>query len=77
MIVSPTSIEIKRWVFTNGMPMTSSLGCGIWVKKHLLMKTSLQAYVGIIHGYVSLLKKIGVAESELFGEFFNQEVKYE
>ena len=75
MMVRQPQSKSNGGSFTNGMPMTSSLGCGIWggniTNENITLKHMMN------YTWVSRpIKEDRPAESELFGEFFNQEVKY-
>ena len=55
--------------FTNGMPMTSSMGCGIWGGNITNENVSLKHYMNVT--WVSRpIKEDKPAEAELFGEFY-------
>ena len=59
--------------FTNGMPMTSSLGCGIWGGNITNENVTLKHMMN--YTWVSLpIAEDRPSEQELFGEFFGQEV---
>lgn len=56
--------------FTNGMPMTSSLGCGIWGGNITNENISLKHYMN--YTWVSRpIAEDRPSEEELFGEFYN------
>ena len=56
--------------FTNGMPMTSSLGCGIWGGNITNENVSLKHLIN--YTWVSIpIKEDRPSEELLFGEFFN------
>jgi sulfoacetaldehyde dehydrogenase len=56
--------------FTNGMPMTSSMGCGIWGGNITNENVSLKHYMNVT--WVSRpIPEDRPSEEELFGEFFN------
>ncbi len=56
--------------FTNGMPMTSSMGCGIWGGNITNENVSLKHYMNVT--WVSRpIPEDKPSEAELFGEFFN------
>ena len=80
-LVAPVSRIMVRQVqsssnagtFTNGMPMTSSMGCGVWGGNITNENISLKHYMNVT--WVS--RPIGEdrpSEQELFGEFYNSEV---
>ena len=59
--------------FTNGMPMTSSLGCGVWGGNITNENISLKHFLNIT--WVSRpINEDKPSEEELFGEFYNSEV---
>jgi len=59
--------------FTNGMPMTSSMGCGIWGGNITNENISLKHYMNVT--WVSRpIPEDRPSEQELFGEFYNSEV---
>lgn len=59
--------------FTNGMPMTSSLGCGIWGGNITNENISMKHYMNVT--WVSRpIAEDRPTEQELLGEFYNSEV---
>lgn len=59
--------------FTNGMPMTSSMGCGTWGGNITSENISLKHYMNVT--WVSRpTPEDKPSEQELFGEFFNSEI---
>jgi sulfoacetaldehyde dehydrogenase len=59
--------------FTNGMPMTSSMGCGVWGGNITNENISLKHYMNVT--WVSRpIAEDRPSEQELFGEFYNSEV---
>jgi sulfoacetaldehyde dehydrogenase len=59
--------------FTNGMPMTSSMGCGIWGGNITNENISLKHYMNVT--WVSRpIPEDRPSEAELFGEFYNTEI---
>ena len=59
--------------FTNGMPMTSSMGCGVWGGNITNENVSLKHYMNVT--WVSRpIPEDRPSEQELFGEFYNSEV---
>src|SRR5688572_7467963 len=59
--------------FTNGMPMTSSMGCGIWGGNITNENISLKHYMNVT--WVSRpIPEDKPSEAELFGEFYNRPV---
>ena len=80
-LVAPVSRMMVRQVqsasnagtFTNGMPMTSSMGCGIWGGNVTNENISLKHYMNVT--WVSRPIPIDrPADEELLGEFFNSEI---
>jgi sulfoacetaldehyde dehydrogenase len=58
--------------FTNGMPMTSSMGCGVWGGNITNENISLKHYMNVT--WVSRpLPEDRPSEQELFGEFYGSE----
>ena len=77
-LVAPVSRIMVRQVqsssnagtFTNGMPMTSSMGCGIWGGNITNENISLKHYMNVT--WVSRpIPEDRPSEQELFGEFYN------
>ena len=59
--------------FTNGMPQTSSMGCGIWGGNITNENIALKHYMNVT--WVSRpTPEDQPAEADLFGEFFNSEI---
>ncbi len=59
--------------FTNGMPMTSSMGCGIWGGNITNENIHLKHYMNVT--WVSKpLPEDRPGDEELFGEFYNSEI---
>jgi acyl-CoA reductase-like NAD-dependent aldehyde dehydrogenase len=80
-LVAPVSRIMVRQVqsasnagtFTNGMPMTSSMGCGTWGGNITHENISLKHYMNVT--WVSRpIPEDRPSEQELFGEFFNTEI---
>jgi sulfoacetaldehyde dehydrogenase len=80
-LVAPVSRIMVRQVqsasnagtFTNGMPMTSSMGCGTWGGNITNENISLKHYMNVT--WVSRpLPEDRPSEQDLYGEFFNSEV---
>jgi sulfoacetaldehyde dehydrogenase len=80
-LVAPVSRIMVRQVqsssnagtFTNGMPMTSSMGCGVWGGNITNENVSLKHYMNVT--WVSRpIPEDRPSEQELFGEFYNSEV---
>jgi sulfoacetaldehyde dehydrogenase len=59
--------------FTNGMPMTSSMGCGFWGGNVTNENISLKHYMNVTWVSRPILED-RPSEKELFGEFFDSEV---
>ncbi len=71
MVRQPQS-KATAGAFNNGMPMTSSLGCGIWGGNITNENISLQHYMQVT--WVSRpIPEDRPSEQELFGEFYNSE----
>jgi len=79
-LVAPVSRIMVRQVqsssnagtFTNGMPMTSSMGCGIWGGNITNENIALKHYMNVT--WVSRpIPEDRPSEQELFGEFYNSE----
>lgn len=59
--------------FTNGMPMTSSMGCGVWGGNITNENVSLKHYMNVT--WVSRpIPEDRPSDEELFGEFYNSEI---
>ena len=59
--------------FTNGMPMTSSMGCGVWGGNITNENISLKHYMNVT--WVSRpISEDRPSEAELFGEFYQSEI---
>ena len=80
-LVAPVSRIMVRQVqsasnagtFTNGMPMTSSMGCGIWGGNITNENISLKHYMNVT--WVSRpLPEDRPSEQKLFGDFYNSEI---
>ena len=80
-LVAPVSRIMVRQVqsssnagtFTNGMPMTSSMGCGVWGGNITNENISLKHYMNVT--WVSRpIAEDRPSEQELFGEFYNSEI---
>lgn len=71
MVRQPQS-KANAGSFTNGMPMTSSMGCGIWGGNITNENISLKHYMNVT--WVSRpIPEDKPSEEELFGEFYNSE----
>lgn len=69
MVRQPQS-KANAGAFNNGMPMTSSLGCGTWGGNSTSENINLKHYMNIT--WVSRpISEDRPSEAELFGEFFN------
>jgi sulfoacetaldehyde dehydrogenase len=80
-LVAPVSRIMVRQVqsssnagtFTNGMPMTSSMGCGVWGGNITNENISLKHYMNVT--WVSRpIAEDRPSEQELFGEFYNSQI---
>jgi sulfoacetaldehyde dehydrogenase len=72
MMVRQAQSKANAGSFTNGMPMTGSLGCGIWGGNITNENISLKHYMQVT--WVSRpIPEDRPSEEELFGEFFNSE----
>jgi sulfoacetaldehyde dehydrogenase len=72
MVRQPQS-KANAGAFNNGMPMTSSMGCGVWGGNITNENISLQHYMQVT--WVSRpIPEDKPSEAELFGEFYNSEV---
>lgn len=72
MIRQPQS-KANAGSFSNGMPMTSSLGCGTWGGNITSENINLKHYMNIT--WVSRqIPEDRPSEQELFGEFYNTEI---
>jgi sulfoacetaldehyde dehydrogenase len=80
-LVAPVSRIMVRQVqsrsnagtFTNGMPMTSSMGCGVWGGNITNENISLKHYMNVT--WVSRpIPEDKPSEEELFGEFYNRAI---
>ncbi|WP_171182363.1 aldehyde dehydrogenase family protein [Ruegeria sp. HKCCD8929] len=73
MMVRQPQSKANAGSFTNGMPMTSSLGCGIWGGNITNENVSLKHFMN--YTWVSRpIPEDRPSEVELFGEFYGQEV---
>jgi sulfoacetaldehyde dehydrogenase len=72
MMVRQPQSKSNAGSFTNGMPMTSSLGCGIWGGNITNENISLKHYMNVT--WVSKpIPEDRPTDEELFGEFYNTE----
>ncbi|HEU4320392.1 MAG TPA: aldehyde dehydrogenase family protein [Acidimicrobiia bacterium] len=73
MMVRQPQSKANAGSFTNGMPMTSSLGCGIWGGNVTNENIGLKHYLNVT--WVSRpIPEDRPSEEELFGEFYGTEV---
>ena len=73
MMVRQPQSKANAGAFNNGMPMTSSMGCGIWGGNITNENISLKHYMQVT--WVSRpIPEDRPSEPELFGEFYNTEV---
>ena len=73
MMVRQAQSKANAGAFNNGMPMTSSLGCGIWGGNITNENVSLKHFMN--YTWVSRpIAEDRPSEQELFGEFFQKEV---
>ena len=73
MMVRQPQSKANAGAFTNGMPMTSSLGCGLWGGNITNENISLKHYMQVT--WVSRpIPEDRPSEAELFGDFYNSEV---
>ena len=73
MMVRQPQSKANVGSFTNGMPMTSSLGCGIWGGNITNENIALKHFMNVT--WVSRpIPEDRPSDAELFGEFYNTEV---
>jgi sulfoacetaldehyde dehydrogenase len=73
MMVRQVQSSSNAGTFTNGMPMTSSMGCGVWGGNITNENISLKHYMNVT--WVSRpIAEDRPSEQELFGEFYGTEV---
>jgi sulfoacetaldehyde dehydrogenase len=73
MMVRQAQSKANAGSFTNGMPMTSSLGCGIWGGNITNENVTLKHMMN--YTWVSRpIPEDRPSEQELFGRYFGQEV---
>jgi len=73
MMVRQAQSKANAGSYTNGMPMTSSLGCGVWGGNITNENISLKHFLN--YTWVSRpIKEDKPSEQELFGEYYNSEV---
>jgi sulfoacetaldehyde dehydrogenase len=74
MMVRQPQSKANAGAFNNGMPMTSSLGCGIWGGNITNENISLKHYMNVT--WVSRpIAEDKPSETELFGEFYNSDAE--
>jgi len=72
MMVRQPQSKANAGAFNNGMPMTSSLGCGFWGGNITNENISLKHYMNVT--WVSRpIAEDRPSEAELFGEFYDTE----
>ena len=70
IMVRQVQSRANAGTFTNGMPMTSSMGCGVWGGNITNENISLKHYMNVT--WVSRpIPEDRPSEAELFGEFYN------
>jgi sulfoacetaldehyde dehydrogenase len=73
MMVRQVQSRSNAGTFTNGMPMTSSMGCGTWGGNITNENISLKHYMNVT--WVSRpIPEDRPSEAELFGEFYNSAI---
>ena len=73
MMVRQVQSSSNAGTFTNGMPMTSSMGCGIWGGNITNENVSLKHYMNVT--WVSRpIPEDRPSEQDLFGEFYQSQV---
>ena len=73
MMVRQVQSSSNAGTFTNGMPMTSSMGCGVWGGNITNENISLRHYMNVT--WVSRpIPEDRPSDEELFGEFYNSEI---
>jgi sulfoacetaldehyde dehydrogenase len=73
MMVRQPQSKANAGAFNNGMPMTSSLGCGIWGGNITNENISLKHYMNVTW-IARPIPEDRPSDEELFGEFYNTEV---
>ena len=72
MMVRQPQSKANAGSFNNGMPMTSSMGCGVWAANITNENISLKHYLN--YTWVALpIPEDRPSDAELFGEFYNTE----
>jgi sulfoacetaldehyde dehydrogenase len=73
MMVRQVQSASNAGTFSNGMPMTSSMGCGVWGGNITNENISLKHYMNVT--WVSRpIAEDRPSEQELFGEFYGGEI---
>jgi len=73
MMVRQIQSSSNAGTFTNGMPMTSSMGCGVWGGNITNENISLKHYMNVT--WVSRpIPEDRPSDQELLGEFYNSEI---
>ncbi len=73
IMVRQVQSSANAGTFTNGMPMTSSMGCGVWGGNITNENIALKHYMNVT--WVSRpIPEDRPSEQELFGEFYDSEV---
>jgi sulfoacetaldehyde dehydrogenase len=73
MMVRQVQSSSNAGTFTNGMPMTSSMGCGVWGGNITNENISLKHYMNVT--WVSRpTPEDRPSDADLFGEFYNSEI---
>lgn len=72
IMVRQSQSKANAGSFTNGMPMTSSLGCGIWGGNITNENVSLKHYMNVTW-LAFPIPEDRPSDEELFGEFYNTE----
>src|SRR6202044_1772245 len=73
MMVRQPQSKANAGAFNNGMPMTSSMGCGIWGGNITNENIALKHYMQVT--WVSRpIPEDRPSEQELYGEFYNSEI---
>jgi sulfoacetaldehyde dehydrogenase len=70
MMVRQIQSSSNAGTFTNGMPMTSSMGCGVWGGNITNENISLKHYMNVTW-VARPIPEDRPSEQELFGEFYN------
>lgn len=73
MVRQPQS-KANAGAFNNGMPMTSSMGCGTWGGNIISENVNLKHYMNLT--WVSKpIPEDRPSDAELFGDFYNPEME--